>query len=118
MSASVPPVLDRGDAAGEPSCDGVIRLARYSVYPRATSEHAVQSGVAREIGDGRLALVTSTPESVGELLRVLVQGLGDGDEHTLARVVSCEARGPGRFELLLEALDSHQPRFARARRKA
>ena len=116
-SASVPGALE-ARAEAEAPCDGAIRIARYSVYPRAASEHAVQSGVVRETARGRLILVSSTPEAVGELLRVLVQDLGEGDDDTLARVVSCEARGPGRFELGLEALDARRPRFVRTRLQA
>ena len=50
---------------------GVIRLARYSVFPRFANDHNLQMGFTRESRDGRSwTLVTARPEPVGELLRV------------------------------------------------
>ena len=92
----------------------VVRIARYSVYPRANSDHGVQTALTRDAGDDALHLVTSTPETVGELLRISLQGLGDSeDPETLARVVGCDRLGEGRFELTVRTLDSHRPRLVR-----
>jgi hypothetical protein len=93
---------------------GVIRIARYSVYPRVASEHSVQTGFTRDLSGKGIHLVTTTPELVGELLRIRIQNVGELDAHeTLARVVDCDRSGEGRFELTLEALDAHRPRFVR-----
>jgi hypothetical protein len=99
-----------------------LRIAQYSVYPRAASGHAVLTGFTRDIEGGaparQLHLLTSAPESVGELLRVRIQDLNERDTaETLARVVACDPRGDGRFQLTLEALDdAHRPRFVRTSR--
>lgn len=93
---------------------GMIRLARYSVYPRAASEHALQTGFTRHASGDRMRLVTANAESVGALLRVRIQDIHERDgTETLARVVDCSQCGEGRFELTLEALDAHRPRFVR-----
>jgi len=115
MSASAPQSEER--VAGEPRQAGVIRLARFSVYPRGASEHSLRTGFTRDASDDALRLVTTTPEAVGELLRVHIQDIGDGDPgDVLARVVSCEHCGNGRFELSLERLDALRPRFVRRSR--
>jgi hypothetical protein len=97
---------------------GALRLARYCVYPRGTSEHSLQTGFTRKTSGSAFRLVTTTPEAVGELLRVHIQDFdreaGEEDSSdVLARVVSCEPRGNGRFELCLEPLDALRPRFVR-----
>lgn len=93
---------------------GTIRLARYSVYPRAASEHAVQTGFTRNASGELLRLVTASAEAVGALLRVHIQDLDEREgTETLARVVACNQCGEGRFELTLESLDAHRPRFVR-----
>lgn len=119
MSASAPQLEERTGA----SQSGVIRLARYSVYPRAASEHAVQTGLTRDSSGAALQLVTTNAEAVGELLRVEIQDFShasrdqasgaDEPVDVLARVVSCQRRGNGRFELALERLDARRPLFAR-----
>ena len=100
-----------------------LRIARYSVYPRAASGQALLTGFTRDAvladantgaDDRALHLVTTTPEAVGELLRVRIQDLNEHEAaETLARVVECDSHGEGRFELTLEALDAHRPRFVR-----
>lgn len=113
MSADVSetiPVSELGTGAS----GRMIRIARYSAYPRAATEHAVQTGFTRSGPDGLLHLITATPEPVGALLRVRIQDLDarDGGD-TLARVVDCNGSGGGRFELTLEALEAHRPRLVR-----
>jgi hypothetical protein len=119
MSASVPPALERSQADGpdvEVRPGGALRIARYSVYPRAANEHGVQTGVVRETADGRLVMSTSRAAATGELLRVLVHD-HERDHDTLARVASCEARAPGRFELALVPLDARRPMRVRTHAK-
>ncbi len=118
MSAGVrgtcEPQPGRSDGQGAHAHGAVIRIARYSVYPRATSDHGVQTAFTRQAEGDALHLVTSTPEAVGELLRINLQGLDDAvGSETLARVVECDRRGEGRFELTVEALDTHRPRLVR-----
>ena len=109
--------------AGAPG--GVIRLARYSVFPRSANGHGLQMGFTRESGAGSATtLVSAKPEAVGELLRVHVQdvvpevlqetAVRDGNG-ALVRVVSCHPRRVGGFELEIEALDTHRPRLTRQR---
>jgi hypothetical protein len=97
-----------------------LRIARYSVYPRAASGHAVQTAFTtapHRGADRELCLVTTAPEAVGELLRICIQDLDEPEaSETLARVVECDRRGEGGFELTVEALDSHRPRLVRRMR--
>ena len=105
---------DVASESGAP--EGVLRIARYSVYPRAERNQGVQSAYTRLPRGTRFVLVTTTPEVVGELLRVSIHGLGERDAHvTLARVVSCRQAGESRFELSLQGLETHGPRTVRAR---
>ena len=113
MNAGAPETLRNDRLLGCPP-DGAIRIARYSVYPRVASEHAVQTAFTRYATGGELRLIAASGEAIGELLRIRIQGLGEREAHeTLARVVKCERRGAGRFELSLEPLDAHQPRLVR-----
>jgi hypothetical protein len=109
-----------GDQCGT---DGIIRLARYSVFPRVANGHRVQMGFTRAAGGNRaMSLVAATPEAVGELLRVELQELApqtsqeaaeSAGHDALVRVVSCRPRHRGGFQLEIETLDTHRPRFAR-----
>ena len=113
MSASGLELLRSGVCT--PSDDGALRIARYSVFPRAASEHSVRSGLMLDGRSASLRLVTTAPQQAGELLRISVQNLTGRTHDTLARVVSCERYGDeGRFELALEALDTRRPRFVRS----
>ena len=114
MSAGAHETLQTSQAPCGVAPFGTIRIARYSVYPRVASEHAVQTAFTRYATGGGLHLVCSSAEAVGELLRIRIQGLGAREAHeTLARVVACDQHSAGRFELTLEALDAHEPRFVR-----
>ncbi len=118
MSSTTLEILAR-DIATDPGSpgEGVLRIARYSVYPRAEHNHGVQAGFTRNAPRGvSFVLATTTPEAVGELLRVSIHGLGERDAHdTLARVVSCRQVAESRFELSLEALEARGPRTVRCR---
>ena len=103
-------VADRSGARAVAS----VRIARYSAYPRCERNHGVRSGYTRNASGGGLILVTSAPESVGELLRISIQALGERDgRDTVARVVSCRQVHQSRFELSLAALATHAPRRRR-----
>ncbi len=108
--------MSAGALQSESNESGVIRIARYSVYPRAASEHSVHTAFTRDGTGSELHLVTGSPAALGELLRVQVQDLGDGEpSETLARVVACRRMAEGRFELTVDALAPLAPRFVRAR---
>jgi hypothetical protein len=94
-----------------------LRLAHYSVYPRAGRNHGTRAGYTRNgPSRGRSVLVTTTPEAVGELLRIRIHGLGALDAlDALARVASCQRVRQSRFELHLVALVAHAPRSVRSR---
>jgi hypothetical protein len=95
-----------------------LRIAEYSVFPRTERNHRVQAGFTRDEPGSEMVLVTSSPESVGALLRVRIQGLEAHDSRdTLARVAACQQIN-GRFELQLEALDARTPRRVRRHRPA
>ena len=100
-----------------PPVEGVLRIARYAVYPRAERHHGIRAGYIRNFLSGvSFVLVTTTPEAIGELLRISIQGLGESDSHdTLARVVSCHQVARSRFELSLEALGARGARTVRSR---
>ncbi len=99
-----------------PLGEGVLRIARYAVYPRAERHHGIQAGYTRNFPSGvSFVLVTPTPEAIGELLRISIQGLGERDAHdTLARVLSCRQVAESRFELSLEALGARGARTVRS----
>jgi hypothetical protein len=98
--------------------EGVLRIARYTVYPRAARNHGIQAGYTRNVPSGvSFVLVTPTPEAIGELLRINLRGLGERDAHdTLARVVSCRQVAESRFELSLKALEARWARAVRGGR--
>lgn len=119
MSSTAVEILGGRDVATAPESplEGGLRLARYSVYPRAERNHGSQAGYTRSVLRGAsFTLVTTAAEAVGELLRVSIQGLGEGDARdTLARVVSCRQVADDRFELRLQALEALAARKARRR---
>ena len=118
MTSTAPAVLAPAAASDSGSpVEGVLRIARYSVYPRAERNHDVHVGYTRDLPSGTgFVFITPTPEAVGELLRVRSQELGGREAHdTLARVVSCQRVSESRFELRLEGLEAHAPRTVRAR---
>ena len=91
----------------------VIRFARYSAYPRVSRDQRLRFGFASDATATTLRLSADVPERVGQLLRVKVRDLsGRATLDTLARVVSCSPRGT-RFELKLELIEAHRPRFVR-----
>ena len=91
----------------------VIRFAQYSAYPRVSRNQRSRSGFASDVTATTLRLSADVPERVGELLRIEVRNLGgQAALDTLARVVSCSPHGT-RFELELELIEAHRPRFVR-----
>ncbi len=119
MSSTAPETLAH-DVATDPSLprEGVMRIARYTVYPRAARNHGIQAGYTRNTLPSGVSfvLVGPTPEAIGELLRISIQGLGEHDAHdTLARVVSCRQVAERRFELSLDALEGRGARSVRSR---
>lgn len=91
-----------------------IRIAQYSGYPRVSKDQRMRSAVAVKGASTALCLIAVEPEEVGALLRLKVTDLaGPPARETLARVVSCNERRDDRFELGLETVEPHAPRFVR-----
>ncbi len=87
-----------------------IRIAQYCGYPRTSSSRRLRVGYARDVPLSGLCLYTNTEEPVGELLRVSVRDLsGHTAYDTLARVVFCDTRDDGWFEIGLDLVAAHEP---------
>jgi PilZ domain len=82
-----------------------VRLAEFAPFPRVRRDQRWQGGLTRDLSATGACIQTEEAPPVGSLLRVIVRSVdGRPTAESIARVVWCQALGPGRVRLGLETV--------------
>jgi hypothetical protein len=96
--------------------DRVVRMVEFTPFPRVACDLEKRVAFTRDESASGMCLGTDSPESVGELLRVIVRGVdGQPTLDCLARVVWCRPRPEGRHWIGLCLLEEVRPRMLKVR---